>query len=134
MHQRGRNTRVFLEYSLGHACMYDISPMWHLIGILRGIASHPPWHLVGIRLASSWHLVGICLALVWHRIGQNRIGLFSSPLPSPHPGLKAGGSGNPEAKAACRRAAAGMCHRRPAATCTAMSLDEHVYCRKHGID
>ena len=59
------------EYSLGHACMCDISPIWHLIGILRGIASNPSWHLVaiGIRLASGWHLVGIWLAFAWHWFG-----------------------------------------------------------------
>ena len=67
------------EYSLGHVCMYDISPMRHLIGILCGIWLSSGWHPVGIWLASGWHLVGICLALVWHRIGQNRIGLFSYP-------------------------------------------------------
>ena len=74
------------EYSIGHACMYGISPMRHLIGILRAIwlASGwhlVQWHLVGIWLASGWH--SVCLALVWYRIGQSRIGLFShSPFPT----------------------------------------------------
>ena len=42
-----------------------------------------------------------------------------------HPGLKAGGSGNPEAKAACPRAAAGMWHVPP-------QTRSHVHCDVFG--